>query len=777
MLPGKSSGNNILSTLRNHIPDKWIKRFDPLTFRGKAVLLMVPAIVIISLVYTIEAIYTERDILRKELYKQGETIAIIAAGNAELPLLSENLEQLRRSAQSVIRIKDVSFVSFYNKSFDALLNEGKQPPLIRPLNASQDPTISFAELADFIEFMVPVFTLRAKEELDLFQDRAQSPPVREHIGWVRIGISKEVMSKSERQIIMRGGILAIVFTVAGVFLVYIFISLATKPLQALSSAVKDIGEGEYPEVSVSSPGSEIGILSIEFNRMSRAIREREEQIIASEKKIKDLFEHVEHAIFRLNETGALVVTNGKFDALCGEIKHFGSLFRNVNGTLLLERAASGAIRDVEETIIGKDGADLIVSMSIYPDIDERNVVAGFDGFFVDITEKKRLEERLMQAQKMETVGLLAGGVAHDFNNLLTPILGYADILLMKHSPDDPHYHALHQIRQAAGRAKDLTHRLLTFSRKQLIELRTVDLGDLILQFETMLRRTLRENIGIEIRISPSLSLVRADAGQIEQVLLNLSINAQDAMPEGGMLTIEAKDIDIDELYTSRHPEIVPGPYVMLSVSDTGIGVNADILQHIFDPFFTTKELGKGTGLGLSSAYGIVKQHGGSISVYSEKDCGSIFKVFLPRLVEVGATMKPRPSSHELVMRGVETILLVEDNEMVRTLACDMLNGLGYHMLVAENPDRGIKIMKAHRGAINLLLTDVIMPQMNGMDLFKRLCHMRPDLKVLFMSGYTSNVIGHHGVLDKGLNFIQKPFSIQTLAEKVRNVLDSQPDGF
>lgn len=297
----------------------------------------------------------------------------------------------------------------------------------------------------------------------------------------------------------------------------------------------------------------------------------------------------------------------------------------------------------------------------------------------------------------------------------------ADLLLAE-SDEDQRRFKLQQIKQTGERARDLTQRLLAFSRKQLIELKTVDLGDLICKFEGILRRTIRENIRIEVRISPSLSRVRADAGQIEQALVNLSINAQDAMPEGGTLTIEARDIDLDESYTDRHPEIVPGAYVMLAVNDTGIGMEAQVIEHIFEPFYTTKELG--TGLGLSTVYGIVKQHGGSISVYSEKNHGS------------------------------------------------MLESLGYQVLSAENPDRCIELVKNCRSTINLLLTDVVMPRMNGKDLYDRLHRMRPDLRVIFMSGYTSNVIGHHGVLDQGTHFIQKPFSIHTLSEKVRHVLDA-----
>jgi len=292
------------------------------------------------------------------------------------------------------------------------------------------------------------------------------------------------------------------------------------------------------------------------------------------------------------------------------------------------------------------------------------------------------------------------------------------------------------------------------------------------KFVDMLRRTIREDIVIEIRISPSLSLVRADPGQIEQVLANLSINAQDAMPAGGTLTIEAGDIDLDASYTANHPEIVPGPYVMLAVSDTGVGMDGETMEHIFDPFFTTKELGKGTGLGLSTVYGIVKQHGGAIAVYSEKGHGSTFKIYLPTLVEEEAPGEEDGMPLDEVGSGTETILLAEDNEMVRNLACTMLQSLGYQVLVAENPERCVELATEHVGAINLLLTDVVMPGMNGKDLFDQLRQILPELKVLFMSGYASDVITHHGVIDEGVNFVQKPFVIRTLAKKVRTALAS-----
>jgi PAS domain S-box-containing protein len=439
--------------------------------------------------------------------------------------------------------------------------------------------------------------------------------------------------------------------------------------------------------------------------------------------------------------------------------------------LFVAAARRGETETREWIYIRKDGSRLTVSLTVTAMENERGVLTGFIGIARDITVEKRLEQQLIQSQKMECVGLLAGGVAHDFNNLLTPILGYSELLLAAFSEDDPRHRRLLQIRQAADRAKDLTRRLLAFSRKQIIELKTVDLGDIIRQFTSMLRRTIRENIQINIIISPSLGTVRADAGQIELVLLNLSINAQDAMPEGGVLTIETKEMDLDDSYVAMHPELVPGPYVMLQVSDTGIGMDQRTREHIFEPFFTTKELGKGTGLGLSTVYGIVRQHGGAIFVYSEKGRGSVFKIFLPRVAEGGESPAPCLLPTSAAAAGIETVLVVEDNDMVRALVAEMLENLGYRVLSAESADRCIDLVKGCQGNIDLLITDVVMPGKNGSELFDLLRNSMPDLRVLFMSGYTSDVIGHHGVLDEGVAFIQKPFTRQLLSEKVRNVLD------
>jgi CheY-like chemotaxis protein len=374
---------------------------------------------------------------------------------------------------------------------------------------------------------------------------------------------------------------------------------------------------------------------------------------------------------------------------------------------------------------------------------------------------------------MESVGLLAGGIAHDFNNLLTPIIGNSELLMLRGTVPEPGGRLLREIKQAADRASDLTRQLLAFGRKQMLELKPTNVADVITHFEPMLRRTIREDIRMQVVVAPGLGGIRADGVLIEQVLLNLSLNARDSMPKGGVLTIEAQNVDLDGGYVSEHPEVKPGPYVMIAVSDTGVGMTPETLGHLFEPFFTTKEMGKGTGLGLSMVYGIVKQHGGSISVYSEAGKGTTFKIYLPRLeagVEAGGRRSVTPAAG-VRGKGGETVLVVEDNDMVRSTACEMLRRLGYQVLAADSEQGCYQVADSHDGAIDLLLTDVILSKSNGKEVYEKLRAKRAGLRVLYMSGYTSNVIVHHGVLDEGVHFIQKPLSLHLLSSKIREVLD------
>jgi signal transduction histidine kinase/CheY-like chemotaxis protein len=390
----------------------------------------------------------------------------------------------------------------------------------------------------------------------------------------------------------------------------------------------------------------------------------------------------------------------------------------------------------------------------------------------DITARKHLEAQLRQSQKMETAGRLAGGVAHDFNNLLTAIMGYGELLAGSLDDQDPLRKHVDQIMKAGERAASLTRQLLAFSRKQVLQPKVFDLNNVIADVEKILRRLIGEDIELLTPSAPKLGAVMADPGQIEQVLLNLAVNARDAMPHGGKLIVETTNMVIDEEYVREHGlSIPPGPYVMLSVSDTGCGMDKNTQTHIFEPFFTTKELGKGTGLGLSIVYGIVSQSGGGICVHSTPGAGSTFEVYLPQVLSPVADTEEKVQTTAAFI-AEETILLVEDEEIVRKLVSNILQMRGYTVLEASNGDEALRVCERYTGAIHLMLTDVVMPRMSGRELAERLAQLRPEVKVLFMSGYTDDAILRLGISREGLNFIQKPFTPDALARRVRELLNA-----
>ncbi|MBI2221263.1 MAG: PAS domain S-box protein [Acidobacteria bacterium] len=386
----------------------------------------------------------------------------------------------------------------------------------------------------------------------------------------------------------------------------------------------------------------------------------------------------------------------------------------------------------------------------------------------DTTERVLLEEQFRQAQKMEAIGRLAGGIAHDFNNLLTAILGYCELVVDELGEDHPARVDVEQIRDAGNSAATLTRQLLAFSRKQILQPALHDMNEIVAANRRLLQRVLGEDIAITEHLGAKQPTVRVDRGQIEQVLMNLTVNARDAMPRGGSLTIETANVMLDESYAQMHVAVTPGPYVMLAVSDTGHGMTPEVKARLFEPFFTTKEPGRGTGLGLATVYGIVKQSGGNIWTYSESGHGTTFKVYLPQVQESPEAAVPAPAA--LVAGGHEIILLVEDDERLRELARKALVRDGYSVLAAPDPATALELSERHESPIALLLTDVVLPQMSGRILAERLLALRPHMRVLYMSGYTDNAIVHHGVLDRATAFLQKPFTPAALTRKVREVL-------
>jgi len=420
----------------------------------------------------------------------------------------------------------------------------------------------------------------------------------------------------------------------------------------------------------------------------------------------------------------------------------------------------------------KDGKEIHIALTISPIEDGAGMTIGLSKIARDITEQKSLEAQLRQSQKMEGVGQLAGGIAHDFNNLLTVINSYSAMVLGELDFSNPFArNGIEQIKEAGHRAASLTRQLLMFSRQQVLEPKVLDLNEVVSNIGKLLRRLIGEDITQVLCLHPALGRVRIDPGQMEQIIMNLAVNARDAMPGGGQLTIETKNVELDNTYARTHALVQPGPYVMLAVSDTGCGMDADTQARIFEPFFTTKGLGSGTGLGLATVDGIVKQSGGNVCVYSELGKGTTFKIYFPRVEQTAELPDPGAAAVEL-LRGSETVLLVEDDEMVRALAQAILERYGYHVLAARNVNDALHFAQEGSEQIRLLLTDTIMPGMNGPDLARRVQSIRPEIKVLFMSGYTDKVISCTAALDSGTAFLQKPFTPQTLTRKVHEVLNS-----
>ena len=439
----------------------------------------------------------------------------------------------------------------------------------------------------------------------------------------------------------------------------------------------------------------------------------------------------------------------------------------------------GSSEKVTHEQVGRDNqGNTIWSEIIATPIKDKdgNITAALE-LVIPITERKRveqekaaLEEQFRQSQKMEAIGRLAGGISHDFNNLLTIIKGYSQLFRLGLKESDPLRENIEQITKATDRASGLIRQLLAFSRRQILEMKVLDLNTVLWDLEKMLRRVIGEDIELVTFFADDLGRVKTDPGQIEQVVMNLAVNARDAMPNGGRLTIETANVDLDDAYAHSHIDVTPGRYVMLSVSDNGVGMSPEVKERVFEPFFTTKEKGKGTGLGLSTVYGIVKQSEGNIWVYSEPGKGTSFKIYLPRVEEAFEEIDEKVVNEEL-LHGSETILVVEDEEGVRQLAADILENQGYKVLQAHDEGDALRICEQNRDPIPLMLTDVVMPKINGRALYERLTPLHPEMKVLYMSGYTGNAIVHHGVLEPGINYIQKPFSMEGLARKVRQVLD------
>jgi PAS domain S-box-containing protein len=524
------------------------------------------------------------------------------------------------------------------------------------------------------------------------------------------------------------------------------------------------------------------------NRMISQRREAERSLHQSRHFLETLIENSGALIFVKDSQGTYTLVNQAFEAATGLQrpailgKTDAELFPADAETLRnndLEVLRSKTVLNTEEQVHTVEGIKHFLSIK-FPLFDSRGEVSGVCGMITEITdrkqveaEKERLQAQLVQWQKMESIGRLAGGVAHDFNNMLSVILGHAEIAMEHIEPDQPLYARLVHIREAARRSADLTRQLLAFARKQTVVLHVLDLNDTVAGLLNMIRRLIREGIELVWQPGTETHLVTMDPSQIDQILVNLCVNASDAIGDTGTITIKTCAVTFDQASCTEYPGATPGDYVRLSVSDTGCGMDQETKALLFEPFFTTKEVGKGTGLGLATVYGIVQQNNGFLTVDSEPGQGTTFNIFLPRSAGAPETLNEEGLSPPA--SGRETILLVEDEPMILEMTVAMLQSLGYTVLSATTPDEALGLARAQTGAIDLLVTDVVMPAMNGSELAASLQSLRPTLKLLFMSGYTADVIAHHGVLAPGVHFLQKPFTRQELAAKVWEALHAEDD--
>jgi PAS domain S-box-containing protein len=518
--------------------------------------------------------------------------------------------------------------------------------------------------------------------------------------------------------------------------------------------------------------------------LSRALRDKanREALRASEAQFRKFIENLPLGVYRSTPDGRVQMANPALLRMLGYDSWQELAFQNLEGEAFeagyprsafceqIER--EGEARGLEAAWKRRDGSVIFVRESARAFRADHGRVLYYDGIVEDVTERRRLEEELRQAQKMEAVGRLASGVAHDFNNLLTIIIGYSDLLLEKVSARDGMRLPVEEIKKAAERAASLTRQLLAFSRKQVPPPHILDLNSLLTNVDKVLGRMTGEDIELVTHLPSGLGRVKADPGQIEQVIMNLAVNALHAMPQGGQLTLEAANVELDSSYASSHESVLPGHYVMIAVSDTGIGMDAETQARIFQPFFTAKQQGEGMGVGLATVYGIVRHSEGHIWVYSEPGKGTTFKVYLPRVDHAVELIAPTQVPVDELSRGSETILLAEDEEAVRSFARDLLESRGYQVLEAKGGHEALEVGGRYKKRIHLLLTDVVMPQMSGAELVKHLAPLHPETKVLYMSGYGDHAVVQHGLLDASTVFLRKPFTADVLARKLREVLDS-----
>jgi signal transduction histidine kinase/ActR/RegA family two-component response regulator/HAMP domain-containing protein len=607
----------------------------------------------------------------------------------------------------------------------------------------------------------------------------------QQLGWLTLQYQlTPLWSRLPQYGIIAGVVLLALLTVA-ILLSRLLESSIIGPLGRLAEASRTVARVKDRKVrAVKHADDEIGHLTDAFNEMLTTLEAREAALQESTSRLLEALTVARMTSWAWDVEADTISWGGQEGRVFGAagkprdptFKSFLEVIHPADKTnveeSLLRAARSGERCDLDFRVLDPGGRTrwLTLRGQAADGVGGSNVRVV--GLVMDVTDRRQLEEQLLQSQKLEAIGRLAGGVAHDFNNLLTGILGYATFALKTMAANHPARNDIIEIERAAVRAAALTGQLLSYARRQMVAPKLVRLNDLIDNIENLLQRLLGEDISLETRYAEDLWPARIDPSQFEQVIINLSVNGRDAMPRGGRLTIETRNCTLDDSYTYQHPEVAPGEYVMLAVADSGHGMDPVTQARIFEPFFTTKEQGKGTGLGLAVCYGIVKQAGGHVWVYSEPGRGTTFKVFLPRSIEEEEPATVLEGSDTPSIAGTETVLVVEDESVVRSLAVRALVDQGYRVLQAPDGQEALITSRAYEGEVHLLVTDVVMPGMNGKELADRLATERPGLRVLYVSGYTDHAVVRHGVLEEGIAFLSKPFDLRDLVRTVREVLDS-----
>jgi PAS domain S-box-containing protein len=710
-------------------------------------------VLVVNVLYVLYVVNRERKEaitqLRASIAEHDRILKVVTAG----PLYDGNMEQLDATLNSVFTDLDIIRIDLEEYSGNIRMYRSREPAAAIGDTVTSSTVIT-RRMDDLGEVRITYSTARIEQRL----------------------------IDSRNRLLLFSGIL--LFGIAGV--IFLAAKGLTGPIERLSAAARAMADGDLEQSIETSKARELRSLGQSFIRMRDAIRTKIADLAAQNEtlRLKDMaMASSINGIAIADPQGLLTYVNASFIRMWGYDDESEVLGKSVVRIWRSEKDAAQVLAELRsgEGGIGelaarrKDGSFFDVEFSASVVRDRDGNILYFMGSFVDVTGRKKAEKdkaalqaQLLQAQKIESVGRLAGGVAHDFNNMLSVILGYVDLIKRRLSPGDPLTRDMLEIERAAVRSRDITRQLLAFSRQQIISPRPVNLNALIADTRNTLARLIGEDIMLSFHPGSGVWDINIDPSQLDQVLVNLAVNARDAMPDGGMLTVETANAHLDEDFCREHMGCTAGDYVVMTVTDTGIGMDSRILPHIFDPFFTTKDIGKGTGLGLATVYGIVKQNSGFIDVESAVGRGTTFRIYFPRLI--GTHASEAKTEEVPASSGSETILVVEDDAMVRTLTTAMLQEMGYTILVANSPQEALALCRQDGTPIDLLITDVIMPEMKGPALREKVRALRPNIKVLYMSGYTSDVIVNHGVLEEGVNFIQKPFNMEDLGRKVHDVL-------